>query len=203
MGFTAQQVPTRVLRVDGDYERAFARFSATIRNHVRKSARRGISIRATKDERDIAVYDRLYRDLAERKGWRSIYPLEFSLQLVKLEAACFMVAEYEDRIVGGGLFVRDGDEVVYYVHAAQDTNYAHCFPQVAVLDGAIRWTCENGVPVFNLGMSGGIASLDRFKSFWGADIANNWSFEWHNPVLGRLGTLKAATLRTVNVFKRH
>ena len=202
LGFGAARIPTRVIRLPKDYETAFANFSATIRNKVRKGARRGLIVRMTNEERDITAYDTIYRNVAQAKGWASVYPLRFSLELVKLDVARFVVAEYEDRVVAGGLFVRDGDQAVYYLHAAQDAAYSHVSPHVAVLDHAIRWTCESAVPMFNLGMSGGIESLDKFKSFWGAEIAHNWSFEWHNPLWRTLGALKTSVSRRTSAVER-
>jgi hypothetical protein len=202
LGVRSTRIATRVIHLSHDYEGAFANFSATIRNNVRKGRRLGLTVRLTTEERDITAFDTIYKDVARAKGWLAIFPLKFSLDLAKLDVARFVVAEYEGRVVAGGLFLRDGDRVVYHLHAAQDAAYSHVFPYVAVLDRGIRWACESGVPMFNLGMSGGVESLDRFKSFWGAEVAHNWSFEWHNPLWRTLGVLNAAVSRRTSGFKR-
>jgi len=79
-----------------------------------------------------------------------------------------LVAEYDRRIVAGGLFVRDDSDVIYYLHGVQDRSFSHLFPSCAVIDEGIRWACESGATVVNLGMAHKNSSLDDFKSSWGA-----------------------------------
>jgi hypothetical protein len=198
-GLKFEPYPTRVLRLDGDHERIFAGYSATARNHVRKARRRGVAVRTTTDPEDIQRYYQIYRQLAERKGWRLPLPLELSLELMKLPMESrFLVAEYEHQIIAGGYFLRDGCSV-YYLHAANDSAHANLFPSAPVFDEAIRWGCETGARFFNFGGSGQRDSLENFKASWGAGREFNWCFAWTNPLWARLGHLHDTVRRVLHV----
>jgi hypothetical protein len=202
LGFIPTRVSTRVVPLSDDYDRVFASCNATTRNHVRKAARRGLHVRTANHQVDIIEYERVYKKVAEEKGWRVLYPIELSRQLMNLSGStCFLVAEYDNRIVGGGLFVRDGSSVVYYLHGVQDRDYADLFPLCAVIAEGIRWACESRATMFNLGMSGGIESLDKFKASWGAYSAFNWTFAWANPRWQRMSALKEAVKRGVDALR--
>lgn len=56
------------------------------------------------------------------------------------------------------------------------------FPAHAVLDYAVQSACHEKLATVNFGSSGGIASLEQFKSFWGANPEPCWHFRWKNPV---------------------
>ena len=43
----------------------------------------------------------------------------------------------------------------------------------------------------DFGGSAGIASLEQFKSSWGARPEMNWVFEWKNPLWASLSALKS------------
>src|SRR5215471_17523857 len=45
--FPYSRIPVAILDIETDYERVFRAYSATIRNQIRKSVRRGISVRNT------------------------------------------------------------------------------------------------------------------------------------------------------------
>jgi hypothetical protein len=190
-GLEFSRTPTRVLNLTSDYERTFAGYNATIRNHVRKAPRRGVSVRQTVSPESVAEYHRIYTRNAERRGgYGVIYPAKLLLELVEARSiARLLVAEHEGRLIGGGLFFRDGNSIRYW-HGASDREYSHCYPSCAVLDEAIRWACESGAAFFNFGPSVGLSSLDQFKSFWGARTELNWEFVWTNPLWARVSSLK-------------
>jgi lipid II:glycine glycyltransferase (peptidoglycan interpeptide bridge formation enzyme) len=191
LGFNFTRIPTQVLSLTPDYELAFAGYNATIRNHVRKARRRGVSVRQTVSEESISEYYRLHTRLARQQGgYAFIYPLKLFLELVEIRSIVrLFVAEYQGRVIGGGLFFRDGNSTLYW-HGASDREYSHLYPSCAVIDEAIHWACESGSLYFNLGASEGLTSLDRFKSFWGARAELNWQFEWTNPFWACLSNSK-------------
>lgn len=200
LGLTFERESTRVIYLHEGYERVFGGYNATMRKQVRKAQRRGVTVRQTINPADIRAYYQLYVRLGQQKNW-TLYPVELTLELLKLSGiARFFVAECEGRIIGGGLFVRDGCSI-YGFHVALDHEYSHCFPVCAVLDNAIRWSCDSGAAFFNLGFSGENVSLERFKASWGAHEENNWRFEWTNPFWARGSALKSTLKRNLNAFR--
>jgi hypothetical protein len=183
LGLPFRLQPIHVLQLDPDHARAFAGYNATIRNQIRKAHRRGVVIRDTHSPDDVVAYHRMYLRLAKEKGWGSLYPVELTLNLLKLsDLTRFLVAEYAGRVIAGGMFLRDGCSV-YYLHGVYDRDYSHLFPSCPVIDQGIHWACESGASFFNFGNSGENSSLAQFKSFWGARPVSNWLFEWQNPFL--------------------
>lgn len=196
LGLAGRRKPCLVMPLGEGYERVFARFSATTRNHVRKSRRRGVSVRDVASLDDIHAYYEVYMRLVNAKqeqgGYGVVYPIGLFLDLYRLpNSGRLLLAEYEGEVVSCGLFLRDGCSVFYF-HGASDRSYTHLFPACAVLDEAIRWGCDIGAEFFNLTDSGGIESLERFKASWGAHREFNWKFEWQNPFWIRASKISAS-----------
>jgi hypothetical protein len=184
-GLQPERTPTYILNLDDGYERVFAGYSATIRNHVRKSRRRGVLARDAESPGDVHAYYQVHMRLVQLKqqdgGYGYTYPIGLLFELAKLRGtARMLVAEWEGKIIGGGLFLQDGCSV-YYFHGVGDRNYSHLYPLCAVIDEAIRWACESGLAFFNLTGAPGLPDLQRFKSSWGTRCELNWTFEWANP----------------------
>ena len=190
LGLKTRRESTHALALERDYDRVFARFSATIRNQIRKARARGVSVRQATDSETVKAYYRLHTELAEQKGgYDYLYPLELFLGLLPMPTvARLLVAECAGRVVAGGMFFRDGDSVVYW-HGAADRQYSSFFPSRLVFDEAIREGCESGATLFNLGGSAGIESLIKYKELWGAQRQLNWIFEWKHPLWDRLARI--------------
>jgi ubiquinone/menaquinone biosynthesis C-methylase UbiE len=183
-----------ILHVDGDYDRVFKSFSAKTRNQIRKGFRQGLSVRNTFDLADLTSYQRIYSSLAAAKGWHRIYPIELTAALLQIpNLTRFIVADFEGTVVGGALFLRDGNSV-YYMHGAADRAFNYLYPSRAVLDAGVRWACEIGAEFVNLGRSGDNKSLALFKSLWGTHIEHNWEFSWTNRFWEQAGKVKRRIL---------
>ena len=185
LGLVGRPVQIHVLALDREYDALLAGYSATTRNHIRKAARRGIVVRSSDAAPDILAYHSLYSKHAQDKHWRFEYPARLTMELVKRrEEACFKVVEWNGSIVGGALFLRDGNSV-YYLHGIGDRDHNQLYPASAALDAGIQWACEIGAEFFNFGNSGIESvnnSLAAFKASWGATVAQNWLFDWDNPL---------------------
>jgi hypothetical protein len=199
-GFVARRVPTHVLALHGDYPGTFARYNATMRNQVRKAARAGVVVRDAQSPADVDSYYRIHEQVvASKESWNHVYPVDYFHQILRVAgAARLLVAEYEGRIVAGGLFYRDGCSVMY-AHGSADRAYSHAYPTCAVVDAAIQWAETIGANSFNFGGSNGIVSLEKFKEYWGAEVRHNWILEWNNPVLSRAAALKAGVKQLLHL----
>lgn len=199
LGLRFERVPTRVVHLGQGYDQVFARYSATIRNHVRRTRSLGVLVRDAVTPDDVRAYYqvhlRLVQQEQDRRGYGYIYPIELLLELMKVRGSGrLLLAEYDGKVVAGGMFLSDGCSV-YYFHGASDRDYSRFFPSCAVFDEAIRWACGIGAGFVNLTDSGGITSLERFKASWGACLELNWRFDWTNPFWVRLSRFKATMSR--------
>jgi len=191
LGLKFQRRSTHILTLEQGYKNIFAGYNSTSRNEVRSSHRRGVTVRPVKIREDISAYFQIHCQLFQQKGIDQIqYPVELFFELIQNhENVRLLVAEFEGKIIGGGVFFRDGCSVLYW-HGATDRTYSNLFPSRAIIDAAIHWACENKVKFFNFGNSAGITSLENFKASWGACVEHNWSFEWTNYFWVILTSLK-------------
>jgi GNAT acetyltransferase-like protein len=204
LGLRFERTLSEVLALARDYEQTFGRYNATIRNHVRKAHRRGVVVREAESANDLETYYRIHLQQVEQKRastpYRFIYPLQLLRELLaRSRSAKLLVAECEGKIAAGGIFCRDPSSITY-LHGASDCQYSQFFPACAVLDAAIRWACESGASWFNFLGSGGISSLERFKSFWGAEHMSNWMFTWHSPLWNRLSAINDNVRKQLDVI---
>jgi hypothetical protein len=181
------QFSTRVLTLSDDLDRTFSGFNATIRNQIRKARKTGVEVREGSSSEDLQAYYAIHlRHVERRGGFDFVYPKAFLAQLIQPESAGrLLLATVAEKVVAGGIFLRDGN-AVYYFHGAYDLDYSKQFPACAVIDAAIGWAHQIGAVAFNMGGSAGIEPLERFKSFWGAEAVQTWRFTWRNPLWSRL-----------------
>ena len=192
LGLVHNRVPVAILDLDSEHERIFARYSAIARKCVRRAIRKGVVIRDTCDVQDILEFEAIYTRLAHEKKWNFFFPTQLIVGLLKIpEIASFKVVQHGDVIVGGALFIRDGNSV-YDLIGIGDRNYKDLYPVHAVTDAGIRWACGIGAHFFNFGNWGTNETLGEFKSFWGTRVQENWRFRWDNPIWRRARKVKLA-----------
>jgi hypothetical protein len=198
LGLIGTRNSTHVLELSPDYERVFAGFNSAARNHVRQALRKGVKVRTVSSLDDVRAYYDVHTTLAQQQGtYGVIYPLSLLVELSRLgDDVRFFIAECEEKVVAGGVFFRDGGSVMYW-HGATDRAYSKFYPMCAVFDQIIREAAESGAASFNFGGSAGLASLEQFKSSWGARPALNWQFTWASPYWSALhgGVHKLRALR--------
>lgn len=191
-GLPCERPTTHVLELGREYAQTLAGYSATTRNQVRRAQRQGVTVRAVQKAEEVRSYYRLHIQLAQQKGgYGLLHPLELFLEFRKAVGFTqLLIAEWEGRLIAGGLFFKDGDTLLYW-HAAADRAYSHLFPAYAVLDTAIQHAHASGARLVNFGGSAGISSLERFKTSWGAVPRRNWCFTWRNPVWATLSRIRS------------
>ena len=202
-GLLSRRQVTQVIHLQQSYETTLRGYSASKQDEIRKAQRRGLVIREARSIEDLSAYQEIYRALAFQKGWHFIYPLELSSQLAARRAlARFFVAEFEGRIVGGKLFVRDGCSVLSLMGAA-DRRYTRLCPAAALTDAGIRWAYDVSAAYFNMGTSGSNASVAQFKSSFGCCDETDWIFHWENTILARLKGIKRSVAKGISRLGLH
>jgi lipid II:glycine glycyltransferase (peptidoglycan interpeptide bridge formation enzyme) len=182
-GLRSVEWTTHVLYLDRCYDALFRDFTASTRNQIRRAEREGVIVRPAMQYSDIAAYYTLYEKIINERKWIAIYTLKFLKEMFELhDNVILLVAEYEKKIIGGGWYVRDGSSLFYW-QSAIDYKYKNHFPMYAIINYAILLACRESMATFNMGGSGGLASLEKFKSFWGARKVPFWGFVWKNPIL--------------------
>lgn len=140
------------------------------RNERNRALRRGVTIEVTNDG---AVLDEYYPLLesASRVWGKAPTPLAFLKELLQdRERVYFVSTRREGKLLGGHLNLLFGDRVIAW-NGVTDREYAkEFFPATLAIWGDIIQGCERGAQILDLGGSGGLASLARFKKSFGAKI---------------------------------
>jgi lipid II:glycine glycyltransferase (peptidoglycan interpeptide bridge formation enzyme) len=183
-GLKSVEWTTQVLYLDRCYDALFRNFTASTRNQIRRSEREGVFIRHATKYSDLKAYYTLYEKVIRERQWTDlIYNLNFLEEILRLsDNVILLIAEFEEKMIGGGWYVRDGNSLFYW-QSAINRKYKHYFPMYAITNYAIRLACHESMASFNMGGSGGLSSLEQFKSFWGARKVPLWGFVWKNPLL--------------------
>jgi len=198
----AKPVSTHILSLGPDHDCIFSGYNATIRNQIRKAQRAGVKVREAGDATDLVEYYRIHASLASQKGgYGRLYPITLFQELLRnRDSVRLLIAEYEGKVVSGGLFFVDGCSVMYW-HGASDRAYSAVFPSCVVINEGIRWAKDSGAKFFNFGNSSNIVSLEQFKSFWGAHMEHNPVCVWRNPLWKSLGTLRAGLQKALHPWR--
>jgi CelD/BcsL family acetyltransferase involved in cellulose biosynthesis len=171
-GWTRHASPTAVIDLAGGagfVERE--RLAMTKRNERNRGLRRGALVTATREAADLAAYYPLYAAAAAHWGVRPT-PLDFLEALLAdpRERVFFTCVRLEGRVIGGHLNLHLGDRVFAWNGVTDPACARTHFPATLCFWGDIVEACRRGARWLDVGASGGQASLEGFKRFFGAEL---------------------------------
>ena len=152
-----------------DEERIWSKsLTSDCRRQFKQSQTAGVKVRRATTTDDIRAFHHLYTETMERRHaldryyFSEEYFLSFFEQMP--QHAFYMLAEYQDRLVAGGIFFQDQTEIYWHLSAA-DMEFSQVRPVNAYLYDTIRWALTQGKKRMLLG--GGYQPNDgvfRFKA---------------------------------------
>ncbi len=169
---TRSEAVIHLLPLAPDLDQMERRFKRSVRQHIAKGHRSGVTVRRAEAVGDLAdTFYGLHVQTRRRQGV-PVQPRRYFVRLWQriLEPGLgFCLLAYSDhRPVAGAVFLAWKDTVVYK-YSASDHNHLKLRPNYVLLSEAIRWSGANGYTRLDLGRSdldhGG---LRHFKSSWGA-----------------------------------
>lgn len=138
------------------------------RRQTRQSQQAGVRVRRAETADDVREFHRLHTDTMDRRQAldRYYFPPEYFLSFFETmpDNSFFMLAEYQGRLVAGGLYLQD-DVNIYWQLSAMDAEYANVRPVNAYVYETIRQSLRQGKQRMLLG--GGYKRDDgvfRFKA---------------------------------------
>jgi lipid II:glycine glycyltransferase (peptidoglycan interpeptide bridge formation enzyme) len=142
--------------------------SSDCRRQTKQSQRADVKVRRAESPEDVREFHRLYAQTMQRRDAQERYqfPIEYFLEFYHSmsENAFYVLAEYEGRVVAGGLFFEDRTNVYWHLSAA-DMEFAQVRPVNAYLFETIR--CSLGRGKRRMVLGGGYQPDDgvfRFKA---------------------------------------
>jgi len=167
-GFTSVASEAQVLDLDRPYDEIWAGFRPSVRNKVRKAEKAGVVIRQARGTDDFHAYHRLLEECSERWGTANPFSEDFfaALAVSDNDAIQMWLAVYDGAIIGGDLNFLSATSVFNWGNVSHRESVS--LGTVPLLhDHAIKDACRRGLKTYNLGGSGGIDTVARFKSAFG------------------------------------
>lgn len=159
------------MNLPGDPAIARSRLHATHRRNIKTAESRGVRVEQGCSETFLRAYYHLHLLTRKRQGMPS-QPWKFfrllGNRLLERDLGFVLLAWHGETCVAGALFLK-WQNTLMYKYGASDLDQSQLRANNLVMWSAIRWGCENGWSVFDLGRSDNAnESLRKFKSGWGA-----------------------------------
>jgi CelD/BcsL family acetyltransferase involved in cellulose biosynthesis len=160
------------LPLAADPEQMEREFKRSVRQHIAKGSRSGVTVRRAEAVGDLVdTFYRLHIRTRQRQGV-PVQPRRYFVRLWQrfLEPGLgfCLLAHSDDKPVAGAVFLA-WKNTVLYKYSASDQQYLSLRPNYVLLWEAIRWSGANGYAALDLGRSDlDHAGLRHFKSSWGA-----------------------------------
>ena len=183
-GVTIGSGQTHVLDLEGGFERVWTeRFKSETRSGARKAERAGLDVEVDTTGRLIPAFYGAYLDWIARRARERHLPVwimqrrasgEESLRKYQVVADAFgdrcrtWVARLDGELVAGLIMLVHGAHAFYWRGYSARELAARTRANVLLQRLAIEDACAAGCRWYNMGQSGGVASLEQFKSRFGA-----------------------------------
>jgi len=184
-GWTRHASPTAVIDLAGGPGAVEKdRLTMTKRNERNRGLRRGAVVTASREVADLNAYYPLYAAAAAHWGVRPT-PLAFLAALLDdpRGRVFFTCVRVEGRVVGGHLNLHLGDRVFAWNGVSDPTCARTHFPATLCFWGDIVEACRRGARWLDVGASGGHASLEGFKKYFGAELQERGYYVDEGPAL--------------------
>jgi len=117
------------------------------RRQLKQAINAGVKVKRAETETDVLEFHRLYSStMARRNALKKYYfPEEYFLAFYNTmsNAAAFIIAEYQNKVVAGGLYLQDAKDVYWHL-SVMDMEYSHVRPMNACHYEAILWAIRSG-----------------------------------------------------------
>ncbi len=165
------------------------------RNERNRALRRGCDAGVTTDPGALTEYYPVYLAAARRWGVAPTPEALLHDLLARGAGAAFLSWVRRDgRLIGGHVCFRHGAEVVAW-NGATLPEHAEVFPATLLIWTDVVEACRGGAQRLDLGGSGGIAGVARFKELLGASFATRGCWETAAPLYRIWRRLSAARRR--------
>lgn len=149
-------IDTHILHLQTDFELVQKNFSKTMRYHVRRAERNGVSARRGRGKDDFRTYYDLMVDSAKRWGMsQAPYPLELydALSEFSDNDVSLWLAEFEGEVIGGIINIYYTPQRVLYWSGAMLNEYIKKTPTKLLFHKAIQEACLREARFYNMGPS--------------------------------------------------
>jgi peptidoglycan pentaglycine glycine transferase (the first glycine) len=151
------------LDISPDEETLMKNFRKTMRNLIRRAGRDGVTIRTSRDPKDVDVYIDIHKDTVVRHGFTPYTDSYFRAQVdafLEDDEALIFVAEYEGKPIASSIIMFYGDMASYH-HGASLSAYRKVPASYLMQWEAIKEAKKRGCTTYNFW---GIVPEDKLVS---------------------------------------
>jgi len=178
------------------------RMSESKVRQVKKASKNGVEITEAEDVKSIEAFYEILSKLYERKVKTPLFPLEFFLKFYWSGIGKILLVRKGVDIIGGIVApILDGRVIYEWFVAGKDAEFKNCYPSVMATYGAMKYGCDNGLPLFDFMGAGkpdeGYGVRD-FKAKFGGKLVSHGRFRCvMHPLLYFVGKFGVKLLKTI------
>ncbi len=142
-----------ILNIGGyTFDELMTHFSEKTRYNIRLSARKGVTVRHSREEEDLKTFYELYKITAVRDkiGFR---PYEYFVKMLHAfpeHQLRIYLAEHEGQALSGAICIQYGKKT-WYIYGASSNEKRNLMPNYAMQAEMIRWGIEGGSEIYDFG----------------------------------------------------
>lgn len=160
-----------ILKLDPDPDKKYNQFHSMHKRNLKKAQKSGLRIEMSTSQEKMDRYYQLHLHNRKRQGI-PVQPKKFFNQLRKkiLEQGFgfILLAYLEDECIAANIFLHWG-QTLTYKYGASNPERLDLRPNNLLMWEGIRWGCENGYRILDLGRTSiSNVGLRNFKNKWGA-----------------------------------
>lgn len=191
-----------VQKLSMDTQAVHKSFNRNVRRSIAKAERKGVRVRWAESKRDLDIFYELHLKTRHRLGV-PVQPrryFELLWRRVINAGLGFILLAYKDAVpISGGVFLTYKTTLIAK-YTASDSNYLRSCPIHPLYWTAIRWGCERGYNLFDLGRTDvNNTGLRNFKNGWGTQefilTYSVMSASQPNPTANRLSGITESFIR--------
>ena len=158
---------TSILKLDKNTDVLWNAFRKSMRRYVRKASKNDFQV--TMNSKDIKEFYKVYSQGMRNLGTPAHSFAFFRNILLEFpEDTNVATIEYEDKVISTTFLLYFKDTVIYGWGASRK-EYLELSPNYLLFWEAIKYSCENGLELFDFGRSQPNTGVFRFKEGWGAE----------------------------------
>ena len=154
---------TIILDLEPSEEEILQNMNQSRRNFFRNYAKKGISVRTSKDKKDAKILIDFLNQITDSRHF-STHSEKYLTDQLDFDFATLYIAEFENKAIGAALCY-DSEDTRFYAHAAASDEYRKLSPGVAILTQMIIDAKRNG---------------QKYFDFWGATDSTNEKHPWYH-----------------------
>lgn len=176
------------------------RFNKKNRNAIRKAEQNNVDILDGNSLQHFREYYKLYTESSKKWGYKNPpHPLKLYENMYKFGASNIQLrlAVKDDKTIGGVVSFYF-NKTVFFWGSTVLQDYQMYRPVNLLLKDSIEYACNEGYENYNLGASGNLEGVRKFKESFGPEMVNLGRYR----ILSRLGKI-AFSIKEMRFFRTH